>query len=129
MLSYLDTGAFLNAFRGFIACRGSPVKIFTDNWTNFIQGEVELRYTFEHHTKDTLRQFSAPQGIEWVFIPPKSLHFGGVWERLVGVIKCVFKAVMPDMVNLTDEMLATLFCEIVVIINSRSFIKMRTDYW
>ena len=63
MLSSLEDDAFLSAFRRFIANRGSPFKIFTDNGINFIRGEVELQRTFEYHTKNTLRQFSVLHGI------------------------------------------------------------------
>ena len=38
----LDTDAFINAVRQFIARRGKPVLVSTDNGTNFFSGEKEV---------------------------------------------------------------------------------------
>ena len=39
----LDTDSYLNAFRRFVARRGMPEKVFSDNATNFVGGDDELR--------------------------------------------------------------------------------------
>ena len=65
---------------------------------------------------------------EWVFIPPKSPHFGGVWERLIGVSKRVAKGIqgiLPPKLN--DEILVTLFCEVENMVNSRPLCKVSDD--
>ena len=86
MLHSLHADAFLSAFKCFTSRRGCPIRVYSDTGTNLVKGETELTKAFEHN-KALLKQYSAFQGIEWHFIPPRSPHFGGVWERLVGIVK------------------------------------------
>ena len=39
----LDTDSFINALRRFIARRGKPVLVRTDNGSNFVSGDKEIR--------------------------------------------------------------------------------------
>ena len=39
----LDTSSFINALRRFIACRGAVIEICSDNATNFVGAEKELK--------------------------------------------------------------------------------------
>ena len=43
VLMSVDTDSYLNAFRRFVARRGMPEKVFSDNGTNFVGGDDELR--------------------------------------------------------------------------------------
>ncbi len=82
-----DTSAasFLAAFDRFVARRGVPVSVLSDNGSNFVAGlnELKLLWTEENlnEVKDKL------YNIEWDFTPPKGPHFGGVYERLVRAVK------------------------------------------
>jgi len=61
--------------------------------------------------------------IEWRFIPPRSLHFGGLWEAAVKTGKHNFyRAVGPAVLPADD--LRTLICHIAAIINSRPFLPL-----
>ena len=46
-LNSLDADSFINAFRRFIARRGIPERVFSDNGTNLVAGEKELRHAFK----------------------------------------------------------------------------------
>lgn len=127
VINSLDSDAFLNAFRRFIARRGLPKKVFSDNAKNFVAGESELRKEFKRYSRETLASYGANHGIEWVFIPPHAPHMGGVWERMVGVIKRVLKAVTGRATRLTDEILSTFLCETESIVNSRPLTKLSDD--
>ena len=74
-----------------------------------------------------MRQYSGTRSIQWFFIPPKSPHFGGAWERLVGVIKRVLKAILPHAKRMSDEILETTFCEVESIVNGRPLTKLSSD--
>lgn len=123
----LEADSFLNAFRRFTARRGVPKTMFSDNGTNFIAAETELKQAWAKHRAETLYRFTAQKCIEWRFNPPSAPHMGGAWERLVGVIKRVLRAIMPANLRLTDEILSTTFCEAEAIVNARPLTKLSDD--
>ena len=47
----LDTDSFIMAFRRFIAIRGTPAVVFSDNGTNLVAGEREMRAGMENLTR------------------------------------------------------------------------------
>ena len=78
-----DTDSCINALRRFIS-RRAPVKLFvSDNGTNLVAAERELREEIKQWNKNTIMTTLQQQGIRWQFNPPADSHFGGVWERLI----------------------------------------------
>ena len=61
MLYLLEAESFLCAFKRFIAHRGVPIKIFSDNGHNFVKGEQELCKAFLFHVKHILAHYTAPR--------------------------------------------------------------------
>ncbi|XP_065084794.1 uncharacterized protein LOC135707003 [Ochlerotatus camptorhynchus] len=114
--SSLTTDSCKKALRRFIARRGAPQEIYSDNGTNFVGVSREL----EKETKDTYTQ--------WRFNPPSAPHMGGCWERMVRSIKSALGAI-PSERKLDDESLATLFAEAEKMINSRplTFVALETS--
>ena len=74
----LDTGSFINALIRFIARRGQPKEIRSDNGSNFVCGERELREAIARWNQDQVHQFLLQKGIKSTFNPPASCYFGGV---------------------------------------------------
>ncbi|KAL7724155.1 hypothetical protein ACLKA6_010102 [Drosophila palustris] len=73
------------AIPSFIARRGVPSRIYSDNATNFVGTNNllrELQEAFERQ-RTSLQSFAAEKGMEWCFIPPRASHFGGLWEAAV----------------------------------------------
>ena len=66
------------------------------------------------------------RGIEWSFNPPGASHVGGVWERIVGVVKQVFKAILPGK-PLDDDALHTILLEVEAMVNSRPLTDVVVD--
>jgi len=87
VVTSLYTEAFLAALRRFIARRGKPRTICSDNGTNFQGAANELHtiYKLLQSTSQlaTVQDFLATEGCEWKFIPPHGPQFGGLWEAAV----------------------------------------------
>lgn len=122
----LETDSFIHSYRRFCNRRGTPKMILSDNGTNFIGAEKELRNGIQNwnnlHIHKSLRQ----DGVEWRFNPPRSSHQGGVWERMIRTIRKVLRGLTNDQV-FTDEMLYTFITEVERIINNRPLTPLSDD--
>ena len=122
----LDTDSFIHALRRFIARRGQPQRIRSDNGSNFVRGEKELREAIQDWNQEKIHEFLLAKNIEWVFNPPAGSHHGGVWERCIRTTRKVMKALLQNQA-LDDEGLLTLLCEVESIINGRPLTKVSDD--
>ena len=122
----LDSDSFLMAFHRFMARRGKPQKVFSDNGTNFVAANKELADEIKAVNDKKLEDEMLVQAVEWSFNPPHAPHTGGVWERRVGSVKSVFRHLVHDRL-LTDEELLSFMCEAEKIINDRPLTKMGSD--
>ena len=71
--------------------------------------------------------YAVKHDLVWHFNPPTASHMGGLWERMIGIIKRILLAILPNTVKLTDEILETVFCEAESIVNSRPLTKVSDD--
>ena len=122
----LDTGSFLMALRRFMARRGQPRKILSDNGTNFVGGERELREAVRGLDQDQITRELSPKNIDWHFITPAASHMGGAWERLVSSVKRTLKVVLGNQI-VSDEVLYSALCEVEHVINSRPLTHVSSD--
>lgn len=128
--SDLTTAAFIGCLKRFIARRGCPAKIYCDNATNFVGAKNELAelsalMDSEIH-QDKVIKTCADKGIEWNFIPPRSPHFGGLWEAAVKSAKHYLRKILHT-ATLTYEELCTVVTEIEGILNSRPLTPLSND--
>ena len=114
----LDTDSFLSALYRFIARRGLPDLIRSDNGRNFVGAEKELQALLNLWNQDRIQQGLAQRGIKWLFNPPDASHRGGVWERQIRTVRRVLAGLTREQV-LTDEALRTLLTIAEGIINDR----------
>ena len=114
----LDTPGFLLAFSRMVARRGKPTKVTSDNGSNFIGGESELRALVEELDDVAITNEMSNQGIEWDFNPPEGSHHGGVFESLIKSSKRCMYAILGHR-SLADEELHTAIVETEGILNSR----------
>lgn len=126
----LSTESFLASFRRFTSRRGRCAHVYSDNGTNFIgaKGElIELQKFLdsEYHRNEVLK-FCTENSIQWHNIPPRSPHFGGLWEAAVKIAKSHIKRVVGD-TSFTSEELSTLVTEIEACMNSRPLTPMSND--
>ena len=78
--------------------KGLPVEMLSDNDTNFVGGEHELRALIEKSDAEKIVSPGADTGIKWNFNPPLALHFEGVHESMIKSVKKAIKAIAgnPD---------------------------------
>ncbi|KFM59784.1 hypothetical protein X975_08509, partial [Stegodyphus mimosarum] len=114
LTSSLSTDTFLMSLRRFVARRGRPRIIYSDNGTNFRGAQRELSNI---DWEKILRQ-TATERIIWKFNPPTAAWWGGWWERLVRMVKELLRRTLGNAV-LTTEELQTVLCDCESIINSR----------
>ena len=126
-LSSLDTDSFLNGFRRFCSRRGHPEVVYSDQGTNFIGGKAELKSSMSELSQKFIDSYAVKHDLVWHFNPPTASHMGGLWERMIGIIKRILLAILPNTVKLTDEILETVFCEAESIVNSRPLTKVSDD--
>ena len=75
----LDTDSFLNAFYRMTNRRGLPEEIISDNGSNFVGAERDLR----EMDQDKIERTAANKGIKWSFNPPYAPHFGGKHKTMI----------------------------------------------
>ena len=114
----MDTDSCINAFRRFISRRGQVQEIRSDNGTNFIAAEKELKEALKEWNLRKIDHALQQKNVKWTFNPPYGAHFGGVWERLIRLVKKTLLSVTRQQ-HLDDEGLVTVMCEVEAILNSR----------
>ncbi|GFV00940.1 integrase catalytic domain-containing protein [Trichonephila clavipes] len=122
LITSLSTDSFILAFRRFIARRGRPTTIYSDNGKNFV-GTFNALNSID---RDKIQDFAIKIKIQWKFSPPSAPWWGGFWERLVGMLKNVLRKVLGK-ASLNEEELNTLLCDAESIINSRPITYLSED--
>uniref|UniRef100_A0A915DUQ0 Integrase catalytic domain-containing protein n=1 Tax=Ditylenchus dipsaci TaxID=166011 RepID=A0A915DUQ0_9BILA len=72
--------AFLNAFRKFVARRGMPRTIVSDNGTNFVAAEKATRIAWAPKPEKEISNYMVEHKIDWKFNTPRAPWRGGVFE-------------------------------------------------
>ena len=122
----LDTDSCLNAIMRFIARRGKPIKMISDNGTNFVGADREFKEYVAAWNKERIEEHLVQQGIRWKFNPPAAPHFKGVWERLVRSCKKAMYAVLGNRSNIED-VLSTTMCLVEQMLNARPLTPVSSD--
>jgi hypothetical protein len=122
----MSTDSCLLGIRRFIARRGKPRVIRSDNGTNFVGADKELHALTLLWNQNQLQSELAQECIQWKFNPPSAPHHGGSWERLVRSCKRSAYAVLGSR-RLTDEVLSTVMCMVEQNLNSRPLVPASSD--
>lgn len=125
-VSDLSSDSFLAAFHRFIARRGCPSTIMSDNGTNFVGASRELLKDLKTCISDTQNKIIAAhgyQGLVWRFIPAGAPHMGGIWEAGVKSFKHHFRRQMQQF-KYTFEEFSTVLARIEACLNSRPLCPM-----
>ena len=124
----MDTDSFVNSIRRFIARRGTPEVMRSDNGTNLVSGNKELREAISKWNDRQIHEFLLQRNIKWLFIPPSGSHLGGVWERCFRTVRKILTTLIKEQ-PLDDEGLTTctLMFEVETIVNGRPITKSSDD--
>ena len=135
-VSSLETDTFIQALHRFIAVRGRPKEIWSDNGTNFCGADKELQRSIRELDNKAIKEDMHFKEVEWhscpipqwKLQPPAASHMSGVWERLIRSIRKAMKAVIGDPKALIGhETLRTVFAEVTSILNSRPLCPSSDD--
>ena len=128
-LSSMD---FLLSLRRFIAMFRSPEVLHSDNGTNFVGAERELREAADLlYASEEIPKFMHAASIQWTFQPPRTPHFGGAHESLVKSTKrALYNALEQEKGNFrhpTEDLLRTLLFEVAGLLNTRPLTYASSD--
>ncbi|UYV80585.1 hypothetical protein LAZ67_19000825 [Cordylochernes scorpioides] len=110
----VSTEGFLDTFRRFVARRGRPSIVYSDNGLNF----VGCNNLFKKVNWNDVLRYATVQRIKWNFNPPTAAFWGGWWVCLVGLMKQLIRKVLGDK-TVSYEELQTVICEVESAMNSR----------
>lgn len=85
LVSDLSTEGFLNALKRCISRR--RLCAHSDNASNFVCDNRTLQTIANCANNPNLKDFSLVNKISWHFSPPRSPHFGGLWEAAARLTK------------------------------------------
>ena len=124
----LTTDSCIAAIGRFVARRRQIVSIRSDNGTNLVGAERQLRQEIMKLDQSRLHNTLSHKAIDWKFNPPASSHFGGFRERLIRTVrKVLYSLLKQQMRKFDDESLQTLFCEVETVMNCRPLTKVSGD--
>ncbi len=122
----LDTDSCINAIRRFMCRRGQVTIMRSDNGTNFVAAERELREAIQRLDNDKIEKALQPKGIKWIFNSPAASHQGGVWERQIRTLRRILNSLLKEQ-TVNDDCLLTIMCEVESIINGRPLTTVSDD--
>ena len=112
LVPHMSIQGFLRGFKRFIARRGVPDLVISDNFKTFKSSEVKM--------------FMLLQGVNQRLILPASPWWGGFYESLVRTVKACPKKTLGK-AFVTFEELQTILCEIEVAMNNRPLAYLSED--
>ena len=119
VVTELSAEHVLLAIRRFVARRGKPKLIISDNAKGFQLAKKVLTSTWTNVLiEDSIQHYFSEMKIEWKFIVEYAPWMGGFYERMVGTVKrSLRKTIRKACLNLMQ--LLTIITEAEAIVNSR----------
>ena len=123
LLRNLETSTFIVSLKRFIARRGRPRVVYSDNGGAFVKASKWL----EQLRKDeSLRGFAEEYNIKWKFNLSRAPWWGGQFERLIGVVKSAMYKVIGGG-HLTWDELSEVLLDVEIQINRRPLSYVEDD--
>ena len=117
------TDGFIRCLKRFIARRGRPNTIYSDNGKSFVAAAKWLRNIMK---EEKLQDYLAHRDIKWKFNLAKAPWWGGQFERLIGIMKqSIYKTIGRATLYL-DEM-EELLLDVEIAVNNRPLSYVEED--
>ena len=117
---------FLEVLRRFCAIRGQSSLMITDNGTQFVGADKELRQMVNGLNQLQIQEFCAEKDMHWKFTTPAAPHQNGCAEALVKTCKnSLRKAIRSQL--LTPFELYTVFLEVANLVNQGPIGRVQND--
>ena len=114
---------FISALIRFVSRRSYPQIMYSDNVTYFVAASKTLQKNSRtRYVIDKLNEHR----IKWKFITPRAPSHGGMWERLIGLMKTSLKKVLGNALISIDE-LRTIIVQIEAKLNDRPLTYITDD--
>ena len=112
----------INALVKMVSLFPSIKKLVSDNGTNFKGADREIREAIEAWDKDKLNDKLGDIRISWEFGPANCGHWGGLWEKIIQIVKRSIRASLEKRVVDTDTF-DTLIAGVMGVVNRRPITK------
>ena len=123
VLTSMETTEFLQSLKRFIARRGRPRKIYSDNGRTFVAAAKWLRAVIKD---ERVCNLLVTEGIQWQFNLSRAPWWGGQFERMIGLIKqSMYKTIGNGFLSL--EELREIILEVEVALNNRPLSYVEDD--
>ena len=123
LLPSLETDKFLTSLKGFIARRGRPQVIYSDNGSTF---KAAADWISKVRKEGKFHHYLAKYDIAWRFNLSRAPWWGGQFERLIGVFKSAFRKAVGNE-TLTWSELSDIVLDVEIAINGRPLSYLEDD--
>jgi hypothetical protein len=123
VLQSLELNDFLSSLKRFIARRGRPRLIYSDNGATFKAAEKWLKRV---QRDEQFNSFLTDRRIEWKFNLSRAPWWGGQYERLIGLFKRAFHKLIGNGI-LTFKELEDVVLDVEVALNDRPLSYLEDD--
>ena len=113
-----DTDAVIQALRRFMAIRGTPREMLSDQGSQLIACSKEVSIILELIDWHIIEGWCSRRSIEWKCVPPQGQHMNGVTEALVRSTKHLLKQAIEGK-RMSFVEIQTVLYEVSQILNSR----------
>ena len=119
----MSTEEFLATFKRFIARKGRPQKVYSDNAKTFAAGAKWLKLVMHD---ERFNDFLAKMSIQWQFNLSRAPWWGGQYERLIGVVKqALYKTIGNGFLSWSE--LEDVILDVEVTLNNRPLSYVEDD--
>ena len=119
----MEMEEFLLSLKGFVARRGRPEKVYSDNGRTFVGAAAWMKKV---RNDERLNDFLVHQGISWQFNLSRAPWWGGQFERMVGLVKGALRKSVGGSLLTFDELKEALL-DVETALNNRPLSYVEDD--